>query len=176
VCLEIQLHSQLLQHNSAFIRDEEGNPAEIKSVELINQTSIHPCVRWESFAHYGSAVIVKDGCQGKFNVCYSTGAPQPSVPITESQDCLTVRLLSQVRKPAEKTILRSDGKGDLIVSMALIESFSAVTCILGLTFNYLAHKVEARYGCRGDFRVCLDPLIILDPDLPEISRNLETRN
>lgn len=85
VCLEIKLESQLLQHNSILIRDEDGNPAELKSVELINQTSVSPCVRWASFAHFGSAVIVKDGCQGRFNVCYSTGVPQPSVPIIDSQ-------------------------------------------------------------------------------------------
>jgi hypothetical protein len=82
-CQNITVESQPLHHSTAFIKDASGNAAEVTRVSLLEQKSQLPCIKWDTFAFYGSSLVVKDGCQGKFNVCYTDGVPTPSVPLTE---------------------------------------------------------------------------------------------
>ncbi|GFN97597.1 hypothetical protein PoB_002410300 [Plakobranchus ocellatus] len=42
----------------------------IRSVSVDKQIGVLPCIKWESFYHTTSKIIVRDGCHAVFKVCY----------------------------------------------------------------------------------------------------------
>ncbi|CAG5129009.1 unnamed protein product, partial [Candidula unifasciata] len=167
-CQDVQLTSQTKEKSRLYFRDGKGEPALVKNVTLTEQISQTPCVKWYNFGHSGFSVMAENGCHGKFSVCYTSGHRLPEVPIHRTIACTNLRLTSRERVPDQRFISQYVSGGDYIVSMELLHQMTAVSCVLGLSFIFYDHRVEARFGCKGDFRVCVDTLIVLNNNVPDV--------
>ncbi|RUS85220.1 hypothetical protein EGW08_007046, partial [Elysia chlorotica] len=155
-----------------IIRDKNGNPAAIASVELIYNLSPQKCIKWDTFFYHGTSLFVTGKCWGYFQVCYeednqdvTTPAPTsgstvtttaPATPTTSKPSCKVLTLVSSHKYPDARLILDSEYRPVNITMVTLLVERSGNRCRPGKGYLVKGSVISARGGCVGDFAVCFE--------------------
>ncbi|GFO35334.1 D-galacturonic acid binding lectin [Plakobranchus ocellatus] len=145
-CLAVDLSS----NGYRLFKKEIQKDRNIKSMTLVQKYSRSDCDLGESFGFNGDEAFVDKGCRGKFRICLQ---PEGEAPPPSDSDCLAVDLSSNGYRLFKKEI-RKDRN---IKSMALIQKYSRSDCDLGESFGFNGDEAFVDKGCRGKFRICLQP-------------------
>ncbi|GFR94244.1 capsulin [Elysia marginata] len=150
---------KILAPTKTNIEDDNGNPVTITSVRLVREISKHVCALNENYFFRDSRFVVRAGCKGIFEVCYSR-VPTTPAPLTTAAPqprCKQVTVKSRGNKPARADVFDSNGNPVHIVSVKVWDQISKKKCIRWVNYFFSEFFIIAKKGCQATFKVCYTP-------------------
>ncbi|RUS78005.1 hypothetical protein EGW08_014222, partial [Elysia chlorotica] len=172
-CKKVTAKSQGNKPERVNVSGPNGGRVHIVSVSVWDQISKVKCVKWVNFFYSQFFIIVKNGCQATFKVCFEektqTTTPAPLTTTAETPKCRKHTLVG----PLKKDILDPKGEPAVNVEVTLVRDFTKGGCVQSKTFKVIGSSIIVSPYCKGVFLVCYDrapppttpaPLTTVNPD------------